>query len=91
MSNTNYFACGRTITTSKRWYQLDGSRLLKIFFPNSIAKATCFGTMYVCQRCRNVYNNWHREVDGDFDNIDESFIVMEQDEESANMNGDAFV
>ena len=44
----------------------------------------------VCQRCRNVYDICRREMDGDFDDIEESSIAMEQDEESVSMNGDTF-
>ena len=74
---------------SERRYQLDGSRLRKIFFAIQSGKRVGLKEC-ICQRCRNAYDVWGREMEGDFDDIDVPSVVVKQDEESVAINGDRF-
>jgi hypothetical protein len=69
---------------SQRKYLLDSSRLIKIFFAiQSRKRVGC--EECVCQRCRNCYDTWRRDMKGDFDDIDASATNVEQDEVAVNV------
>jgi hypothetical protein len=69
----------KKMVVSERKYYLDGSRLRKVYFAIQTRKRVgC--EQVVCQRCRNGYDVWRREMDGDFDDIDLSSTVENQAE-----------
>lgn len=79
MPNVNCFGCGKKIVMSDRKYQLDGSSLRKIYFAIQANKRVGCNQL-ICQRCRNNYDIWRREMDGDFDDIDSTPDIQNQTE-----------
>jgi hypothetical protein len=79
MPNTYCFGCGKKMVMTDRKYRLDGSTLRRIYFAIQARKRVGCDEL-VCQRCRNGYDTWRREMDGDFDDIDSSSVVENQTE-----------